>query len=69
MDLNVNRWVSFLTKVKTDVGCKRSKNRKTCLHRCWGVSTGDRSEPLFPASGDLKGDRDRKTENKKKRER
>lgn len=24
-------------------------------HRCWGVSTGDKCEPLAPASGDLKG--------------
>lgn len=27
--------------------CRRS-------HRCWGVSKGDKFEPLAPASGDLK---------------
>lgn len=30
------------------------KIRKACPHRCWGVSTDDKYEPLAPASGDLR---------------
>lgn len=46
---------------QTDVGGKRRKNRKTCGHQCCDVSIGDKFEPLFPASGDLKEHGDRKT--------
>lgn len=48
----------------TEVGGKRSKNRKTHPHQCWSVSTGDKSEPLAPAFGDLRVNRERKTETK-----
>lgn len=43
---------------------KSSGSKPEDPHRCWGASTGDRSEPRVPASGDLKS-RGRNSEGKK----
>lgn len=47
--------------------CALLDPKQSSPHQCWGVSTGGKSEPLVPASGDLKA-RDINSDGKRERD-